>query len=46
MSVGGAMSSGKSGFDPSLVEVITQNQGNQVWQIRAIKQRGINNFEI
>ena len=24
-------------LDPSLVEVITQNQGNQVWQISAIK---------
>ena len=33
MSVGGTMSS--SDFDPSLVEVITQKQGNQVWQIRA-----------
>ena len=46
MSVGGTISSGQSDYDPRLVEVITQNQGNQVWQIRAIKRRGINNFVI
>ena len=38
MSVGGAISSGRfADLNPSLVEVITQNQGNQMWQISAIK---------
>ena len=46
MSVGGEISwdsyytsngIGIGNLDPRNVEVITQNQGNQVWQIKAIK---------